>query len=245
MAAALHEAGYGFVQAFGLGFQGGGGSVLATAVTHRKSADEDPAGDLRALVAHNPDFVMGFYAGREGVSFINAWSALGFHGVLPLLSTPLMTHDQWLPSMGTGALGVRTAFSWDPAGFPSEHERFRRAAGILADREPAVFALLGYETGRLLVEAVRRHGGPCGGDDLRDALSGLSCPSPRGELRLDAETGEVVTVDYVQEIVAGADGACKRVTLGLLDLPESFRAHYKIVRDQESRSGWINPYLVT
>lgn len=247
IAAAFHEGGYGMVPAFWLGFeQAGGGSLLATQITHRDSADEDPSAPLRMLAGLNPDFVMAFYSGREGIAFMNAWSALGLGGRFPLLTTPLMFHAQWLDRMGDTPAGARTAFAWDTGARPEAHDRFRRAAKIRVDREPAVFGLLGYETGLMIAEAVRRApDAASGGRPMRDALSEVTVASPRGDLRFDEATGEVATVDHLQEMRRAPGGILAPVTIETLPLPPSFRENYARIANGEERSGWFNPYLVT
>lgn len=247
IAAALHEGGYGMIPAFSLGFeQAGGGSLLAIQVTHRDAADEDPSAQLRLLADQSPDFVMAFYSGREGIAFMNAWSAMGLGDRFPLLTTPLMFHVQWLDRMGASPAGARTAVSWDTGARPEAHDRFRHAARVRPDREPAVFALLGYETGLMIAEAVRRSpGAALGGDGMREALSGVTIASPRGDLQVDRASGEVSTVDYLQEMSRGAGGALQPVTLERLALPPSFRGDYSRIANGDERSGWFNPYLVT
>lgn len=142
--------------------------------------------------------------------------------------------------------GVRTASSWNPAAHPEEQEAFRRLAKVPSGRSPAVFALLGYETGRLLAAVVQRGGSELSGEALCRALSGVSFASPRGRLQVDEETGELTgTTDYLQELRRGADGTLMQVALQELPLPASFRTDYDAVRLAEERSGWINPYLVT
>jgi ABC-type branched-subunit amino acid transport system substrate-binding protein len=248
VAAALHEAGYGIVHAFWLGFcEAGGGEVIATEVTHRATPDDDPSEQLRRLAAHEPDLVMAFYAGREGISFANAWAALGLAGTIPLLTSPLMTHDYWLPRMPTEVIdGLRTAFSWDTTARPEAHERFRRACGVKPGTEPAVFTLLGYETGLILAAAQRAAGGALAGSPAwRDALSGVSFSSPRGDLRVEAESGEVDAETYLFEWRRLADGALSPVSADALERPASCRAAYEAIRAGDTRSGWFNPYLVT
>lgn len=248
VAAAFHEAGYGMVHAFWLGFcDAGGGAVVATEVTHRATADDDPADQVRRVAALEPDVVMAFYAGREGVSFANAWSALGLAGTIPLLATPLMAHDYWRPKMPAEVVaGMRTAFSWDATARPDVHAHFRRACGVAPGQEPAVFTLLGYETGLMLAAASQRagkwlsHGQAC-----QAALSEVSCLSPRGELRVDAASGEVATADYLLEPVWDADGTLAFVNRGTLELPASYRIAHDAVQASDARSGWFNPYLVT
>lgn len=246
VAAAFHEAGYGIVPAFHAGFLGAGaGTIKATEVTHRATADDDPTEQLQRLVDHNPDFIVGLYSGREGTSFIKAYAALGLMDKLPLIATPLMTHGHWLRNMGDAAAGVRTAFSWNLDAHPEEHARFRRASKVDGDREPAVFALLGYESGLALAGALRRCGEACGRESLREAFAGLEFTSPRGTLRLDPDTGEVTTVDYLEKLRQRPDGSWGLATLQPLPLPPSCRDDYKAVQANDARSGWLNPYLVT
>ena len=247
IAAGFHEAGYGLVPAFWLGFQqAGGGTVLSTEVTHRKSADDDPSEHLQRIAALNPDFVMAFYSGREGISFVNAWHDLGLSARLPLIASPLFTHELWLTRMPHPPAGLRTAMSWDTTAHADEHERFRRLAKVGEGKSPAVFALLGYETGRMLASAAARNGGERSGEALCQALSGASFMSPRGRMQVDECTGEAVgTQDYLQELRRGPDGTWSHVTIEALPPPPSFRAAYDAVRQADERSGWLNPYLVT
>lgn len=248
VAAAFHEAGYGIVNAFWLGFcEAGGGEVIATEVTHRTTADDDPAEQVRRLRGLEPDLVMAFYAGREGVSFANAWAALGCAGRIPLLASPLMTHRYWLPQMPVEAIdGMRTAFSWDITARKDRLAEFRETSGVTLDEEPAVFTLLGYETGLLLAAAAGRAGGtPSRGDGWRDALSGVAIDSPRGDVRFDEATGEVATRDTLQQWGRADDGVPAPSTLSELSLPPTFDEAYASVNRNDTRSGWFNPYLVT
>jgi branched-chain amino acid transport system substrate-binding protein len=247
IATGFHEAGYGLVPAFWLGFQeAGGGTILSTDVTHRTSADDDPSEHVQRIAERQPDFVMGFYSGREGVSFINAWHAAGLSSRIPLISSPLMTHDVWLTQMPHPPVGLRTVWSWDTATHAGEEDKFRRLAKIGGGKSPAVFALLGYETGRLLASAAARLGSERSAEAMCRALSGASFLSPRGQLHVDESTGEVEgTQDYLQELRRGPDGTLSHVTIEALTPPPSFRAAYDAVRLGDQRSGWLNPYLVT
>lgn len=247
IAAGFHEAGYGLVPAFWMGFQeAGGGTILSTEVTHRKDSDEDPSEQLQRIAALNPDFVMSFYSGRSAISFANAWHGAGLSARLPLLASPLFTHDAWLTQMAAPPAGVRTAWSWDPTAHAEEQAQFCRLAKIGERKSPAVFALLGYETGRMLASAAARGGSQRSGESLCAALLGASFTSPRGQLKVDESTGDVTgSRDYLQELQCGPDGSWSRVTTGTLSSPPSFRAAYDAIRHADERSGWLNPYLVT
>jgi branched-chain amino acid transport system substrate-binding protein len=245
LAAGFHEAGYGLVSAFWMGFQeAGGGTILSTEVTHRKASDEDPSEQLQRIAALNPDFVMSFYSGRSAISFADAWHGAGLSARLPLLASPLFAHDAWLTQMAAPPAGVRTASSWDPAAHADEQERFLRLAKIGDRKSPAVFALLGYETGRMLAAAAARVG--TARAELCLALSGASFMSPRGHLVVDESTGDVMgSRDSLQELQSGPDGTWSRVTIETLSPPPTFRAAYDALRRADERAGWLNPYLVT
>jgi branched-chain amino acid transport system substrate-binding protein len=246
VAAAFHESGFGLVDAFHRGFvEAGGGRIAAIEVTHRESALEDPSGALARLASANPDFLFGLYSGREGVSFMNALAAAGLAGRLPLLSTAMMTHGHWLPQMASHAIGVGTACSWLPGAYPAAEAEFARATAGRGPRpSPDVWGLLGYEAGLILRAAVSRLGHqPVTAADLVDAIPGVEFSSPRGQMRMDAELREVVTVDHRIEIAADGGAAVWR-SAGVLDLPEGYQAHAASVRAMESKSGWVNPYLV-
>lgn len=247
VAAAFHEAGYGIVHAFWLGFEhAGGGRILATEVTHRESATADPSEALRRLADHRPDFFFGLYSGREGVSFMRAYTALGLAGGVPLVTTPLMTHGHWLPQMGPEILGAHTACSWVPGTHPEADRRFADAsAGARPRPGPDFFGLLGYEAGLVIREALARIGGvPEDGDALRDAMAGADFASPRGPMHVDAETLEVATVDQLVTLGRAATGEAEWTAAGALELPDRYGDDAKAAREVETKSGWVNPYLV-
>lgn len=247
VAAGFHEAGYGMVHAFRLGFEhAAGGRVAAIEVTHRESSTQDPSDALGRLLLHAPEFVFGMYAGREGVTFMQAYAALDPARRPPLLATPLMTHGHWLPQMGPDVAGVRTASSWVPGTHRAAEARFHAACGGAKPRPaPDVFALLGYEAGAIVRAAVARLGTlPDDGTVLRDAMAGVSFDSPRGALQVDAGTGYVATSDTLVEIRPGATGESAWAAIDALELPARYAADAEAVRAQEYKPGWVNAYLV-
>lgn len=247
IAAGYHEAGYGVVPAFWGGFcEAGGGSVLATEVTHRATADDDPTEQIRRLADLEPDFVFALYSGREGISFARSFASLGPKGAIPVVSTPFMIHRRWLPRMGDDVAGLRTAFCWDRRHRNEADQRFREACQAEGCDDPDVFALLGYETGRALCEAREAsRGAKWDAEAFRAALADASFTSPRGPWSLDPESGEVNTRDWLMEVRGNGEGATCVNTVESLPLPPSFRGSYDRFRSQELRPGWINPYLVT
>lgn len=245
LAASFHEAGYDMVRAFWQGFAHiGGGEVLRMEVTHRENATDDPSEQLKILLDAQPDFITGFYSGREGISFLDAFARLGRHGDIPLVATPMITHQRWLSQAGTAAEGLRTVFSWDRTQSPQAHEQFRNACAIQSQEEPAVFALLGYETGTMIAQVIDRMGiDGSDGEGVSEALANISFASPRGQLRVDPTTGDVLTTDFLQEVRATPNGF-DAITMQPLDTPVTCVTDRAIYKNQPARAGWLNPYLI-
>ncbi len=246
LASGFHDSGYGIVPAFWSGFcDAGGGEIVATEVTNRDSSEEDPSVALQRLADAKPDLIVGLYAGRSALSFMQSYDALGLAPTLPLISSAFLMHRQWLGAMGDTAIGVRTAFSWDRDARRDEDRAFHAACAAAELPDPDVFALLGYETGKALADAAARCGDKPSGDAVREALPLAVITSPRGEFSFDASTGEVPTKDYLLEVQRGEDGAARLATVGTLDLPERYAAEYAAYRAQEVRTGWTNAYMIT
>ena len=236
LACGFHEAGYGVVEACCLGFEQGGGTVLGFGVTHRESAIDDPTAEIHKLASLQPDVLFGLYSGREGVSFMGAFEALGLAGQLPLLSTPLMTHGHWLPQMPRAVAGVRTACSWMPGLWPAADMMFAPAVSGRGPRPaPDVFALLGYEAGLAIRGALAKQG---------RAFAGVEFSSPRGLMRIDDTQSVVGAGDHLIAIGPTVSGDLAWSHVGPLELPEAFAAASAEVRARTAKSGWINAYLV-
>lgn len=247
LATGFHEAGYAMVEAFWNGFErAGGGTVLATRVTHRDSRDEDPAEDIRALLEHDPDFVVGLYSGREGISFMEAYRGPAGPGDLPLVVSPFALYEPWLRQMGKDALGVRTVSSWSVGAHPELEEAFSDAYARVSDDEPGAFGMLGYETGRMIGGAVEALGGTVTGRDaLRDALAEAVATSPRGRRAVDPASGDVETFEHLLVVEEGPEGPGPVAVEGPLELPERYEEDLAAFRRRPLKNGWLNPYLVT
>ncbi len=242
--AGFHEAGYGLLRGFTLGFELEGGRTVGVEVTHRETATEDPSPALARLKSLEADFFLGLYSGREGVTFVRAYQALGLDETLPLLASPLMAHGHWLPSMGPGLPGCRAAASWAPGLHPQSEARFMEDTGAGDHPAPDVFALLGYEAGLAIGLALEGAAGSPGGRSLRDSLEGVTFTSPRGPIAMGPEPLEVPTTDHLLELWSGNGGAPGVSIVGPLPLPEAYGELATQIRSEEMRSGWLNPYLV-
>ena len=241
--AALHDGGYGMSFSFAIGLEGQGGTVVQSAVTHRESRDEDPSESLRMIAENHPDFIMGFYSGREAVSFLKAYRGLGQEKRIPLVGLPFMVDAALLDEVGDMALGIKTVSCWSRTTPRDAH--FTKAFEAKAGRPVDCYSLLAYETGHLIAQAALQIGeGNALLGQLPDALKAVEFDGPRGVIAFDSETGEVRTTDHLREVVKCEDGKYHNKIIETLEVPPLFHEQLGLARKNLAKQGWLNPYLI-
>lgn len=234
--AAMHDGGYGMVFAFGLGVEAAGGRVVSSGVTHRSSATEDPLSILESVVALEPDHIMGFYSGDEAASFQDAWNRLGSTAI------PL----GWLPDLGehrAGAppsvpAGMRSVGGW--ARDPSDplQARLETETGNAIN----AYAVLAYETGALIADAIRQRDSGSS-TDLVECLLRAEATGPRGTIRFDPETCETTHRHNLYDVRVGPVGFTHRF-IERLEAPALLDEQVALARKNLMKTGWTNPYLI-
>lgn len=241
--AGLHDGGYGMGFAFALGLEAQEGTLVQAAITHRQSRTEDPSDSIKRVVERNPNFIMGLYSGKEAVSFLEAYDRLGLHQSIPLIGLPFMVDESRLAEAGEWALGVQSLSCWRQD--TEQNKRFAALFKQQIGRTANCYALMAYETGHLIAQAVQAIGaeGPLA-DQLPEALQAVEFDGPRGVIKFDAENREVQTVDYLREVVMGEDGRFYNKIVKAVEPPPLFHEQLALARQNLAKQGWLNPYLV-
>jgi branched-chain amino acid transport system substrate-binding protein len=230
LATALYESGYDALYAFRLGFEGAGGTVVATQVTHHPANDDPLARQLDALTGFGPDFVYAAYSGQDAVDFVRGYHAAGLSARLPLIGSSFLADEVLLPWMGAAALGIRTAAPWSPALDTPANRRFVAAYRAQTGLAPDAFALLGYETAYLLAQL-----------DSTLWASAPSFASPRGPIGLDRATQTTTGPLYLRAVRATGAGLVNAI-LGALPTPAASDPALAALR-ASVKTGWSTPYL--
>jgi branched-chain amino acid transport system substrate-binding protein len=238
VAMSLYDSGFDAHYAFRLGFEEAGGKVLLTHVTHLPLDAPDPAGLVAPLTAQRVDFVYAAYCGQPAVEFVQAYARAGLAGRLPLVGGAFLTDEQLLPAQGPAALGIRTAAPWSGELQLAENQRFVADYQARAGALPSAFALLGYETGRLIAGAMAAAGNPRA---LRDALASARLDGPRGAVVMNGRTLSTTGPLYLREVRAGNPGVANAV-LATLAAPGGLEGQVERIRGT-LKTGWIMPYL--
>lgn len=212
-----YAAGNNNITGFTNSFTAAGGEIIMEQRTPFPNMG-DPAPFIAELADSGADLVYSFYSGGAAVTFVTAYSQFGLAEQLPLLGAGFMTEEDVLPAQGDTANSIRTTLHWSYVLDNAENEAFKEAYQTRTGNDANVFAVQGYDTGRVvkdLLDAVE--GDTSDVQAMVDALGGVSFNSPRGPFRLDANSQAPEHNMYLRE-VQSIDGALHNAIIENLGL---------------------------
>jgi branched-chain amino acid transport system substrate-binding protein len=204
-----YAAGNETVSAFRNSFEAAGGQVVSVQKTPFPNMG-DPAPFVTEIKAAAPELVYAFYSGAAATTFVKAYADFGLAGTIPLTGSGFMVEQDVLPTLQDTALGVRSCLHWALTLDNAENKKFveEYAKRTIAGGNPGanVFAMQGYDTARLIVEALNTVQGDVGKTDaLADAFGKVTFNSPRGPFKMDGNTHNVINHLYVREVKKNGD----------------------------------------
>jgi branched-chain amino acid transport system substrate-binding protein len=238
VASSFYDSGYDSLYAFQLGFESGGGTVQSTKVTHLPT----DTGELHTLMAEiqqaQPDLVFAAYSGSQASDFVRSYAHAGLAARIPLLGSGFLVDESLLSQQGDAALGIKTALPWARTLDLSANQSFTSAFQNFSGRPADPFAVLGYDTARLIAQCACTASGP---NQMRQALATAAFDSPRGAVRMDETLLEINTPLYLREVRA-LDGGLSNIVIDKLPALPTNNAEIAALRATE-RTGWSNAYL--
>jgi branched-chain amino acid transport system substrate-binding protein len=213
-----YGAGHDMVSAFSNSFQAAGGEVLGTQFTPFPNMG-DPAPFITEIQSSDPPMIFCFYSGGAAVTFVQAYGEFGLSDSIPLVCAGFTVEEDVLPAQGEAALGARSGLHWALRLDNPENLAFTAAYKERTGIDANVFAMQGYDTGRLIVEMLNDLDGDTSNvDDMINSLSNVSFDGPRGPFKLDPNSQNPTQHIYVRE-VQEADGELHNIVIA--DLGES------------------------
>ncbi|MDN3560376.1 ABC transporter substrate-binding protein [Vreelandella neptunia] len=157
---------------------------------------------LTQIASLNPDAVYTFFAGGGGVSFVRDYAAAGLKENIPLLGSGFMTEGN-LAALGGAGEGVLTTLHYAETLESEENQSFVAAYQEAYGEMPDAYAVHGYDTGAMLIQALDAvEGDSTDRDALIDALAAVELQSPRGSLRFSKSHHPIQNI-YLREIRDG------------------------------------------
>jgi branched-chain amino acid transport system substrate-binding protein len=210
-----YGAGNDTVSAFRNSFEAAGGEVVNIQKTPFPNMG-DSAPFVTQIKDAAPDFVYAFYSGAAATTFVKAYASFGLAGSIPLAGSGFMVEQDVLPTHGDAALGVKTGLHWALTLDNPENKKFAEEYQKRTNRVADVFAVQGYDTAHVIVDALNKvQGDMSKTDDLINAFGSAQFASPRGTFKMDSNTHNVINTIYVRE-VQKVDGKLANVVVANL-----------------------------
>jgi branched-chain amino acid transport system substrate-binding protein len=211
---------YTMVSDFGPGLDAEGAFTLAF-----KEAGGEVTGQVKMPVA-NPDFSAFVQRAKDlNPESLYIWvpggaqpgalgKALSERGIDPrkmkVMGQGEVTDDTALKTLGDAALGIITAFHYDPTHKSAKNEAFVKAYNAEYNRNPDLFSIGGWDGIQLIYDTLKKTGGKTDAEALIAAAKGAKWESPRGEISIDPETRDIIQNVYIRR-VEKVDGKVQNV----------------------------------
>ena len=208
---ANYAAGKEQMKAFKSTFEASGGKIIGEEYTpHRKTKDFGPY--LGRIKSSGADAVYVFYAGGEAINFIKQAHSFGLPDIMKITGAGWTTSPLFIPAQKEAALGFTGILNYVPSIETKENIEFQRAYKDKFGRIASEFAVQGYDTGRMIVEALQSLSGETTNKELlAEELSKVSIIGPRGPLTIDPKTNNVIQNMYIFEVVNSANGPILKI----------------------------------
>ncbi len=190
--------GQGAAAVFKESFEKAGGKITGTIAPPFGTSDFAPF--LARVVAAKPPAIYCFFAGGDAVNFVKQWNQFGLHKTTKLTGQGFVVDEAVLPAQGKAALGTTSILNWArtldlPANKKFQDQFNARHKG----KWPvAIYPITGYDAGRVIIEAVTK-AKTTDTAKLVPVIENLTLDSPRGTLRFDPKTHELIQPYYIRE----------------------------------------------
>ncbi|WP_034388750.1 ABC transporter substrate-binding protein [Deinococcus sp. YIM 77859] len=206
---------------FKASYTNAGGKIAGEVYTPLGSTDFSPY--LARIAAAKPQAVYAVLSGSDAVLFMKQFAQFGLNKSIKLAVFGDMTDEKFIDAVGDSVVGAISALPWAQDLPGAQNKVFTDAYKKKYPGElPGVFAQRGWDTARVIVEALKKtNGNTANKSALLAALRSVNFPSPRGTFRFDPVTQNVINPMYVREVVKTPQGLInKRVaTLGTFKDP--------------------------
>ncbi|MDQ6692494.1 MAG: ABC transporter substrate-binding protein, partial [Candidatus Dormibacteraeota bacterium] len=205
---AKYGAGLESTASFKEGFIAAGGTIVGPDVTPPFPNNGDQTPFVQAIKVDQIDGVYCFFSGTDAVTFLKKANELGTLKKLKVVAgSGFFVEQDVLQAITSAApLGAITGLHWALTLQNKENQDFvAKYAKKFDNRQADVFAVQGFDTGRVIAEALNAVKGKTDNKEgFLKAISAVSFKSPRGDFKFDPNTNNVVHTVYVRKVVNDA-----------------------------------------
>ena len=180
-------------------FTTNGGVVVESLRVPLRSPDFAPF--LQKVRDAKPDALFTFVPSGVGAALMKQFAERGLDKAgIRMIAEGSVTDDDTLNAMGDAALGMVTAHHYSASHNSALNRQFVEAFGKANNGlRPNFMAVGGYDGMRVIYEAAKASKG-ADGEALLNAMKGQAFESPRGPVRIDPQTRDVVHNIYIRKV---------------------------------------------
>ncbi len=199
VSAADYAAGKESLAAFKEGFLAAGGEIVGEIYPPFPNTDYAPY--LTQIAQARPQASYSFYAGSDAVNFVKQFGEFGLNKDIKLCGSGFMLEEDVLPAQGQAALGGISGLHWALNLDNPENRAFTQAYRQKFNKDADVYAMQGYDTARVIVEALNKtQGDTTNKDKLVEAITSVKFASPRGPFEFDPDSHNPIQNVYAREV---------------------------------------------
>lgn len=146
------------------------------------------------------DGVYGFFAGSDAIRFVQQYDQYGLQGKIPLIGSGWLNAEDVRPQQKLSAEGIKSALFWDYHLDTEENKAFVAAYEKKYNQRPSIESLEGYDAAIIIAKAIEALDGDVSDPKkFIDAISAVEITSPRGPIKFDKETHNIIQNMYIME----------------------------------------------
>ena len=202
---AKYGAGLESVASFKETFTASGGTIVGPDVATPFPNNGDQTPFVQAIQTDKIDGIYSFMSGTDAVTFLKKAAELGTLKKLGLVSGAgfFVEQDVLAAIQDAAPDGAVTGLHWALTLPSKENQEFiSKYSKKFSGRQADVFAVQGFDTARVIVEALNAvKGNTDNKDGFMQAIANVSFKSPRGDFKFDPATHNVVQTIYIRKTV--------------------------------------------
>ena len=205
---AKYGAGLESVASFKETFTAAGGTIVGPDVATPFPNNGDQTPFVQAIQTDKIDGIYSFMSGTDAVTFLKKAAELGTLGKLGLVSGAgfFVEQDVLAAIQDAAPNGAITGLHWALTLTNRENQDFiAKYSKKFNGRQADVFAVQGFDTARVIVDALNAvKGNTDNKDGFMQAIAKVSFKSPRGDFKFDPSTNNVVQTIYIRKTIKDA-----------------------------------------
>ena len=202
---ARYGAGLESVASFKETFTAAGGTIVLPDVATPFPNNGDQTPFVQAIQTDKIDGIFSFMSGTDAVTFLKKAAELGTLKKLGVVAAAgFFVEQDVLAAIGDASPeGAISGLHWALTLTNKENQDFiAKYSKKFNGRQPDVFAVQGFDTARVIVEALNAtKGNTSNKDAFMSAIAAVKFKSPRGDFKFDPVTHNVIQTIYIRKTV--------------------------------------------